>query len=142
MRTTRTGGRQPGRRGNPPAKQSPRVWLAKAEGPDGVSVFRQQVGLNIWKVINEQICSESGRSEGQLEGGLLSPGKQSSGLQGTKAIARAISLAHPPAKIPKGTSSCQGTCLHSAQTPNTVLLRIHPSGGSDSLPVPVLQGPS
>ena len=36
MRTTQTGGREPGRRGSPPAKQSPRVWLAKAEGPDGV----------------------------------------------------------------------------------------------------------
>ena len=33
---TRTGGREPGHRGGPPAKQSPRVWLAKAEGPDGV----------------------------------------------------------------------------------------------------------
>ena len=31
-----TGGREPGRRGGPPAKQSPRVWLAKAEGPNGV----------------------------------------------------------------------------------------------------------
>ena len=32
----RTGGREPGRRGGSPAKQSPRVWLAKAEGPDGL----------------------------------------------------------------------------------------------------------
>ena len=30
----RTGRREPGRRGGPQAKQSPRVWLAKAEGPD------------------------------------------------------------------------------------------------------------
>ena len=36
VHTTRTGGREPGQRGGPPAKQSPRVWLAKAEGPDGV----------------------------------------------------------------------------------------------------------
>ena len=36
VRTPRTGGREPGQRGGPPAKQSPRVWLAKAEGPDGV----------------------------------------------------------------------------------------------------------
>ena len=34
--TTRTGGREPGQRGGLPAKQSPRVWLAKAERPDGV----------------------------------------------------------------------------------------------------------
>ena len=36
VRATRTGGREPGLRGGPPAKQSPRVWLAKAEGPDRV----------------------------------------------------------------------------------------------------------
>ena len=36
VRTPRTGGREPGRRGGPLAKQSPGVWLAKAEGPDGV----------------------------------------------------------------------------------------------------------
>ena len=36
VHTTRTGGRELGQRGGLPAKQSPRVWLAKAEGPDGV----------------------------------------------------------------------------------------------------------
>ena len=36
MRATRTDGREPGQRGSPPAKQSPQVWLAKVEGPDGV----------------------------------------------------------------------------------------------------------
>ena len=36
VRTTRTGGTEPGLRGSPPAKQRPRVWLAKVEGPDGV----------------------------------------------------------------------------------------------------------
>ena len=34
--TTRTGGRELGQMGGLWAKQSPRVWLAKAEGPDGV----------------------------------------------------------------------------------------------------------
>ena len=33
---TQTGGREPGWRGSPPARQSPRVWLAKAEGREGV----------------------------------------------------------------------------------------------------------
>ena len=33
---TRTGRREPGQRGSPPAKQSPQVWLAKVEGPDRV----------------------------------------------------------------------------------------------------------
>ena len=34
VRATQTGQREPGRRGGPQAKQSPRVWFAKAEGPD------------------------------------------------------------------------------------------------------------
>ena len=33
---TRTGGRERRRRGSPLAKQSPQVWLAKVEGPDGM----------------------------------------------------------------------------------------------------------
>ena len=36
VRAPRTGGREPGQRGGPPAKQSPRVWLEEAEGLDGV----------------------------------------------------------------------------------------------------------
>ena len=36
VRAPWTGGREPVWRGGPSAKQSPRVWLAKAEGPDGV----------------------------------------------------------------------------------------------------------
>ena len=36
VRAAWTGRRELGRRGGPPAKQSPRVWLAKVEGPDGV----------------------------------------------------------------------------------------------------------
>ena len=36
VRPTRTGGREPERRGSPPAKQRPLVWLAKVEGPDRV----------------------------------------------------------------------------------------------------------
>ena len=36
VRAPRIGRREPGRRGGPPEKQSPQVWLAKAEGPDGV----------------------------------------------------------------------------------------------------------
>ena len=36
LRTPRTDGREPGWRGGSSAKQSPRVWLAKAEGPDGL----------------------------------------------------------------------------------------------------------
>ena len=36
VRATRTGGRAPGRRDSPLAKQSPQVWLTKAEGQDRV----------------------------------------------------------------------------------------------------------
>ena len=36
VHATRTGRREPGRRGRLPTKQSPRVWLGKAEGPDRV----------------------------------------------------------------------------------------------------------
>ena len=36
VRVPRTGRREPGQMGGLLAKQSPRVWLAKAEGPDGV----------------------------------------------------------------------------------------------------------
>ena len=36
VHAARSGGKEPGQRGSLPAKQSPRVWLAKAEGPDGV----------------------------------------------------------------------------------------------------------
>ena len=36
VRAPRTGGREPGQRGGSPAKQSPQVWLAKAEGTDGM----------------------------------------------------------------------------------------------------------
>ena len=47
---------------------------------------------------------------------MLSPGRQSSAQQGTKALASAISLSHPPAEIPKGTSSHHQTCLHCVNT--------------------------
>ena len=36
VRAPWTGGREPGQKGSPLAKQRPRVWLAKAEGPDRV----------------------------------------------------------------------------------------------------------
>ena len=49
VQAPQTGGREPGRRGGPPVEQSPRVWLAKAEGLD---VFGQQAGFDIWKVIS------------------------------------------------------------------------------------------
>ena len=71
-----------------------------------------------------------------LREGVVEPGRTDLG-GGTKELAGAISLSHPPAEIPKGTSSRHRTCT--AQSPNAVLLGIHPSAGSV---LPVLQGPS
>ena len=43
MRTTLTGKRESGQTGSLPSKQSPRFWLAKAEGPDRVCLDSKQV---------------------------------------------------------------------------------------------------
>ena len=51
VRTPRTGRREPGWRGGPPAKQTPLSLACKSRGA-GQSVFPQQVGLDIWKVIS------------------------------------------------------------------------------------------
>ena len=42
VRAAWTGGREQGWRGGLLAKQSPRVWLAKVEGPDGVCADSQR----------------------------------------------------------------------------------------------------
>ena len=63
------------------------------------------MGLNIWNVKSQHLHSDSRRVRGHQEGELLSPGRQRSVRQGTEALASAISLSHPPATTPKGTSS-------------------------------------
>ena len=45
----------------------------------------------------------------------MSPGRTELG-RGTKVLASAISLSHPTAKIPKGTSSCHQSCSHHANS--------------------------
>ena len=52
VRTPRTGRREPGRRGGLQAKQRPRVWPEKAEGPDKVSSNSKRDLLSIWEVIS------------------------------------------------------------------------------------------
>ena len=70
-------------------------------------------------------------------GELLNPGRQSSA--GTKALASTISLSHPQPKFQREpVPSTKLACT--MQTPNTVLLWIHPSDGPASLLV--LQGHS
>ena len=71
---------------------------------------------------------------------MLSAGGQTSAWWGTKALRSAISLAHPPAKIPKGTSSVRTLLAPGKHPMLCLLLRIHPSNGSASLLM--LQGPS
>ena len=96
MRATGTGGREPGRRkGGRPGKAEPPSL--KAEGPDSVSSDSQR-DLTSGRL---QVDSSAGEREGEL----LSPGRQSSAWRGTEALASAVSLAHPPAEIPKGTGS-------------------------------------
>ena len=49
MRAPRTGRREPGRRGGSQAKQSPRVWLAKAESEkiEAVTGLYNRIGVKL-----------------------------------------------------------------------------------------------
>ena len=68
VRTKQTGGREPGRRGSPLAKQSPRVWLAKVEGPDGVCSDSKR------DLTSGRLCVNS---SAQRAGGLEDNGRES-----------------------------------------------------------------
>ena len=59
---TRTAGREPGQwRGSPPARQSPQVWLAKAEGPDCMSSDSQwDLTSGILKVNSSALRDQGG----------------------------------------------------------------------------------
>ena len=118
--------------------KAPESGLQKWRGQ--TECVRQQAGLNIWEVISEQLCSESGKAGGQREGELLSPGRTE--LFGGE---QRLSPAPSPSPIPQPKSQREPVparqLARSAQTPNAVLLWSQPSGsGSDSLPLP--QGPS
>ena len=135
MHTTRTGGREPGWRGGLPAKQSPQVWLAKVEGPDRVCLDSE------WDLTSGKLTALLGEWEagGQREGELLSPDDraQQGGEQRHSPAPSPLPIPQPKSQkepVPARELAC------TPQTPNAVLLRIHHSGGSDSLPVP--QGPS
>ena len=70
-----------------------------------------------------------------LGGGVVEP-RRTELIRGTKALARAISLSHPPDEIPEGTSSHHQTWLHRANAQ-------HCASVDPSLHfLPVLQGPS
>ena len=93
------------------------------------------MGLNIWNGISQQLCSKSGRARGQWEGGLLSPRGQSSAWRWATPS---------PSPIPQPKSQREPVPITklapTVQTPNVVLLWIHPSDRSASFPVP--QDPS
>ena len=92
----RAGEWQPARQG-----RSPEAGLKKQR--DQTECVLTASGINIWNVISQQLCSESRRARGQWEGELLNPRGKSSAWLGTKARTSAMSLAHPPAKNPKGS---------------------------------------
>ena len=70
-----------------------------------------------------------GRVRGHWEAELLSLRRQNSAQWGTKALASAISLSHPSAKILKGTSSHHQTCLHRANTQHCASVNPFPPRG-------------
>ena len=106
VRATGTGGREPrGGGATHLARQSPPVWLAKAEGPDCMSSHSQRDLTSGILKVNSSVLREWGRARGHQEGELLSPGRQSSAQQGTKVLASTITLSHPPARVPKGMNS-------------------------------------
>ena len=65
VRATQTGGRELGRwRGSPPGRQSPQVWLAKAEGPDSVSSDSQRdLTSGMLKVNSSALREQGGRED-------------------------------------------------------------------------------
>ena len=81
-----------------PARQggAPKVWLAKAEGPDCMSSNSQQDLKSGMLKVNRSALSKGGR--------VVEPQEDRAQLRGgTKALASA-SLSHPSAKIAKGTN--------------------------------------
>ena len=105
VHATQTGGSEPGRwRGSLPGKAEPPSLACKSGGA-GLHEFWHPVGINIWNVISQQLCSESGRARGPREGRGVEPWKTELRSVGNKALASTISLSHPPSEIPKGTSS-------------------------------------
>ena len=83
-----------------PGKAEP---LAKAEGPDCMSSDSQWDLTSGMLKVNSSAQRAGGRED--TEGELLSPRRQSSAWRKKKALESTISLSHPTAKIPKGTSS-------------------------------------
>ena len=74
-----------------------------------------------------------------MEGRVVEPRRTELNLEGTKGTGK-LHLPHPsPSQNPKGNQFPSGILL-APQTPNAVLLWIHPSDRSASLPVP--QDPS
>ena len=103
-------------------------------------MFRQQAGLNIWKVI--KLTALLGEREGwrTTEGELLSPGMtELFGREQRRWTAPCPSPIPQPKSQREPVPARELACT--MQIPNTVLLRSHTScSRSNSLPLP--QGPS
>ena len=100
-----------------PAQQgrTSKVLLAKVEGMTLSSDSQQDLTSGMLKV-NSSAQREWVRQEDAGRESCWAPEDRDQPGWGTKALASAISLSHPPAEIPKGTSSCHWTCLHHANT--------------------------
>ena len=99
--------------------RAPEAWIAKTEGLDSVSSDSQWDLTSGMLKVNSSALGEQGGE--RTLGRAVDPRKTAQLGGGTKVLATAISLSHPPAEIPKGTSSVtQVACT--SQMPNTVLL--------------------
>ena len=125
----RLGGGSPGGGGAAHwARQSPRSLACKSGGARR-SVFWQPERLNIWNVKSQQLCSQrAGRARGcRQEGVLLNPGRTELSLAGEQKHCQVPF----PSPIPQPKFQREPVPITelacTVQTPNTVLLWIHPS---------------
>ena len=132
VRAPRTDRRELGWRGIQPAKQSPQVWLAKAEGPDGLCSHNKRDLASGRSQVNS---SARKRKSWRTKGGRVAETPDNRAQFGGE---QRRSPTPSPSPIPQPKSQREPlparelACI--AQTSNAVLLRIHPSGsGSDSL---------
>ena len=93
------GGSQRGGGAARPARQSPRDWLAKAEGPDCMSSDGQRDLTSGMLKVNSSALREWGGQEDTRRESCSAPEDRAQLSRGTKALASAISLSHPQPKF-------------------------------------------
>ena len=119
-----------------PARQSPRVWLAKAEGPDCVSSDSQRDLISGMLKVNSSARRVGGREDTGRE--------RCQALEDGAQIGREARCwpAPSPSPVPQPKSQREPVPITelacTLQTPSAVLLWIHPSNGLPAS-LPVLQ---